>query len=160
MFVPTVPLWEPVLRGALIYAALLILLRLTGKRQVGQFTPFDLVLLLLVSEAVSNALSGGDDSVTGGLIVVATMLLLNLAVGWMTTRSPVVERRLEGRPQFLIKNGRVDYAVLRRESLSKNDLLAAIRQEGCFRPREVEYAVLETSGRISVRKREAPLAQT
>lgn len=154
MFESTVPLWEPVLRGALIYAAILLLLRITGKRQVGQFTPFDLVLLLLVSEAVSNALTGGDNSITSGVIAVATMLLLNLAVGWTTTRSTRLEHTLEGRPQFLIKNGRVDYGVMRREGLSKNDLLAAIRGQGCFRPGQVEYAVLETSGQISVRKRE------
>jgi uncharacterized membrane protein YcaP (DUF421 family) len=158
MFEPIVPLWEPVVRGLLIYLAVLLLLRFTGKRQVGQFTPFDLVLLLLVSEAVSNALSGGDNSITSGVITMATMLVANIAVGWITTRSVRLERVLEGRPQFLIKNGRVDYKVLRREMLSKNDLLAAIRQEGCFSPGEVEYAVLETSGRISVRKLETPAA--
>lgn len=156
MFEPTVPLWEPFIRGALTYVAVLVLLRLTGKRQVGQFTPFDLVLLLLVSEAVSNGLSGGDNSITSGVIAMATMLLLNLAVGWTTMRSMRFEHTLEGRPQFLIKKGRVDYKVLRQEMLSKNDLLAAIREQGCFRPSEVEYAVLETSGRISVRKRDAP----
>jgi uncharacterized membrane protein YcaP (DUF421 family) len=142
-----------VARGALIYLAVLLLLRLTGKRQVGQFTPFDLVLLLLVSEAVSNSLSGEDHSIVGAIISVATMLGLNQLLGWATTRSVRLERLVEGRPQFLIENGRVQYDVLRRESLSKNDLLAAIRTEGCFTPDEVEYAVLETSGRISVRRR-------
>jgi uncharacterized membrane protein YcaP (DUF421 family) len=154
MFTLTTPWWELVARGALIYLAVFLLLRLTGKRQVGQFTPFDLVLLLLISEACSNALSGGDGSLLGALILVGTMLVLNLAIGWVTERSSWVERFLEGRPRFLIKNGKVNYDVLRRESLSKNELLSALRQEGCFTPDEVEYAVLETSGRISVRRRD------
>lgn len=155
MFALTVPWWELVGRGAFVYLAVLLLLRLTGKRQVGQLTPFDLVLLLLISEACSNALSGGDDSLLAALILVTTLLGLNLAIGWVSGRSVWVERMFEGRPRFLIKDGKVDYETLRRESLSKNELLSAIRQEGCFSPEEVEYAVLETSGRISVRKRKS-----
>lgn len=153
MFSLTVPWWELLARGVIIYLAVFLLLRLTGKRQVGQLTPFDLVLLLLISEACSNALSGGDESVGGALVLIGTLLGLNLLIGWLTERSGLLERWLEGRPQFLIKNGKVDYDALQRESLSKNELLAAIRQEGCFTPDEVEYAVLETNGRISVRKR-------
>lgn len=153
MFALSIPWWEFVARGVIIYLAVLLLLRLTGKRQVGQFTPFDLVLLLLISEAVSNSLSGDDDSITGAVISVTTMLVLNQVLGWITTRSVRFERLIEGRPQFLIESGHVQYDVLKRESLSKNDLLAAIRREGCFTPDEVEYAVLETSGRISVRKK-------
>lgn len=153
MFDLTVPWWEFLARGIIVYLAAFLLLRIAGKRQLGQLTPFDLVLLLLISEACSNALSGGDESVIGALLLVGTLLCLNLGMGWLTERSFRLERVLEGRPQFLIKNGKVDYGVLRRESLSKNDLLSALRQEGCFTPGEVEYAVLETSGRISVRKR-------
>lgn len=153
MFTLTIPWWELLARGAIIYLAVFLLLRLTGKRQVGQFTPFDLVLLLLISEACSNAFSAGDDSVAAALIVVVTLLALNFLIGWVTERSVWVERVLEGRPRFLIRNGKVDYDMLRRESLSKNELLSAIRQQGCFSPDQVEYAVLETSGRISVRKR-------
>jgi uncharacterized membrane protein YcaP (DUF421 family) len=150
----SVPLWELIARGAAIYLFVFLMLRLTGKRQVGELTPFDLVLLLLISEACSNALAGGDESVLGAVIVATTPLAINLAIGWTSGRAFRIERVLEGRPRFLIKNGKVDYRALRKESISKNDLLSALRREGCFSPGEAGYAVLETSGRISVRRRE------
>jgi uncharacterized membrane protein YcaP (DUF421 family) len=148
----TVPWWQLAVRGGVMFLGVLLLLRLSGKRQVGELTPFDLVLLLLVSEAASPALTGGDESMTGAAIVIATMLALNAVLGRIGSRSHRVERTLEGRPRFLIRNGRVDYTMLRRESVSKNDLLAALRAEGCGTPNQAEYAVLETSGKISVKK--------
>lgn len=151
MFSLTVAWWELVLRGAIVFVSVLVMLRVTGKRQVGEFTPFDLVLLLLISEAASPSLTNGDNSWTGAMIVIATLLGLNALIGRLATRSRRFDRWLEGRPRFLIRRGRVQYGVLRRESISKNDLMAAIRAEGCERPSQVEYAILETSGRISVK---------
>lgn len=152
MFSLTVPWWELALRGAVVFISVLLMLRLSGKRQVGELTPFDLVLLLLISEAASPSLTNDDTSWTGAMIVIATMLVLNALIGRLAARSRRFDRWLEGRPQFLIRRGRVQYGVLRRESVSKNDLMAAIRAEGCNRPAQVEYAVLETSGKISVKK--------
>jgi len=153
MFNMTVPWWEIALRAACLYAVLFALIRITGKRQIGQFTPFDLILLMLLSEQASPALSGGDQSMLGALIGIAVLIGLNITVTVATSRSQRVERVVEGRPQFLIRDGRVDYAMLRRESVSKNDLMAAVRDGGCLRPSEVDWAVLETSGTITVRKR-------
>jgi len=152
MFSLTVPWWELALRGGVVFASVLLLLRLTGKRQVGELTPFDLVLLLLISEAASPALTAKEDSWTGSMIVIATMLVLNLVIGRLASRSRRFERWLEGRPQFLIRRGRVQYRALRREAVTKNDLMMALRAEGCNRPSQVEYAILETSGKISVKK--------
>src|SRR6188472_2694607 len=102
-----VPLWELVLRSAIVYGFLLVLLRLTGKRQVGQLAPFDLVLLLVLSNAVQNSMNGGDNSLLGGLISAITLIALNYVVGFATFKSKRLEALIEGRPVILIHNGRV-----------------------------------------------------
>ena len=154
MFDLELPLWEPFARAALVYVGLMILLRLTGKRQVGELTPFDIILLLLISESASQALHGGDRSIVGGALLVVTLLAVNWAVGKLGTRWRRFDRVLEGRPRLLIRHGHVDYAMLRKESISHNELMAALRSAGCFTPHQAEYAVLESSGQISVRRQE------
>ncbi len=154
MFDLTLPWWELILRGGGIYLTVILLLRISGKRELGQLTPFDFVLLMLISEGASNALTAGDDSWLAAVIVITTMLLLNAGLGYMTARHARVERWMEGRPRFLIREGRVLYAALRKETISNNELMAALRQNGCFRPSQVEYAILETTGEISVKKRD------
>jgi uncharacterized membrane protein YcaP (DUF421 family) len=154
MFELAVPWWELILRGAAIYVTVLALLRLGGKRQVGELTPFDLVLLLLISEAASPALTASSDSWLAVTIVIGTMLLVNFAIGRLTMRSRQFENLVEGRPRFLVRNGRVDYDTMRGEGISYRELLGALREAGCFTPKQAEYAVLEASGRISVRKRD------
>jgi uncharacterized membrane protein YcaP (DUF421 family) len=140
-------------RGGAVYATVLALLRLGGKRQVGELTPFDLVLLLLISEAASPALTAKADSWLAATIVIATMLAVNYGVGIVSSRWRRFEDAVEGRPQFLVRNGCVDYAAMRRESVSHRELLSALREAECFTPRQAEYAVLEASGRISVKKK-------
>src|SRR5512146_3587440 len=95
----SVPWWELVVRGIIVYAFLLILLRLTGKRQVGQLAPFDLVLLLVLSNAVQNSMNAGDNSLVGGLISATTLIGLNYLVGLVTHRYKMLEAVVEGRPQ-------------------------------------------------------------
>src|SRR5690606_12014451 len=147
------PIWESLTRATLIYVFLLIAIRLTGKRQVGELTPFDIVILLLISEAVSEALNAGKDSLLNAAILVVLLLLLNWGIAFLGTRWKRFDRGLEGRPQLLIRDGRVDYALMRKESISYNELLASLRAEKCLTPHQAEYAVLETSGKISVRKK-------
>ncbi len=154
MFDLATPWWELVARGAAMYATVLALLRLGGKRQVGELTPFDLVLLLLISEAASPALTAQADSWLASTIVIVTMLALNIAIGYASLRWRSFESAVEGRPRFLVRRGKVDYGALRRESISRRELLSALREGGCFSPRDAEYAVLEASGRITVRKRD------
>src|SRR6266576_6883654 len=89
--------WEFVVRAVIVYGFLLVILRLTGKRQVGQLAPFDLLLLLVLSNAVQNSMNGGDNSVTGGMILTATLVGLNSCVGWLTFRSKAIEGMIEGR---------------------------------------------------------------
>jgi uncharacterized membrane protein YcaP (DUF421 family) len=153
MFDLAVPWWELAARGATVYLTVLVLLRFSGKRQVGELTPFDLVLLLLTGEAASPALTAKADSWLSSTIVIVVMLALNFLIGAASLRWRRFENAMEGRPQFLLRGGKVDYAMLRRESISHRELLSALRQAECFSPRDAEYAVLETSGRITVKKR-------
>src|SRR5256885_3169606 len=94
--------WELILRVVIIYGFLLVILRLSGKRQVGQLAPFDLVLLLVLSNSVQNAMNGGDNSVLAGLIFAAALVLMNYVVGFATYKSKKIEALIEGRPEGLI----------------------------------------------------------
>ena len=154
MWMPTLPWWEFVARAAIIYAFLLVLLKITGKRQVGQLAPFDLVLLLVLSNAVQNAMNGGDNTVTAGIILAATLVGLNWVVGFVTSKNKRLEVLIEGKPQILIHDGHVDRAVMERERLTQHELDAALRAAGCASVADVHFAILENNGRISVRVRD------
>lgn len=150
-----VPWWELVVRGVVVYAFLLILLRITGKRQVGQLAPFDLVLLLVLSNAVQNSMNAGDNSLVGGLLSATTLVGLNFLVGLMTYRSKRLEAIIEGRPQVLIHNGKLFEDVMARAKLTHHELNAALRQAGCTCSEDVHLAILEDNGSISVVARHA-----
>jgi len=144
------PWWEFVLRALLVYGFLLVGLRLTGKRQVGQLAPFDFVMLLVLSNAVQNSMNAGDNTVLGGFILVATLLALNALMGWWTWRSKRAETLLEGRPQILVHNGILDEAMLASERITRHELMAAVRQAGVSDVADIRVAILETNGRINV----------
>ena len=150
MWTLSLPWWEFIIRGCIVYIFLLILIRITGKRQVGQLAPFDLILLLVLSNAVQNAMNGGDNSVGGGLISAVTLVLLNYAVGMATYRSKTLEGIIEGRPDVLIHNGTLFPAVMKRAKLTHHELNAALRQAGCVSVEEVHTAILENNGSLSV----------
>ena len=145
-----VPVWELIFRGVVVYLFLLALLRITGKRQVGQLAPFDLVLLLVLSNAVQNSMNGGDNSLVGGLISAATLVSLNFLVGLMTYRSKTLEALIEGRPQILVHNGKLYADVMAHAKLTHHELDSALRQAGCNCLEEVHSAILENNGSISV----------
>ena len=144
------PVWELVLRSALVYAFLLLLLRLTGKRQIGQLAPFDLVLLLVLSNAVQNSINGGDNSLLGGLVSAVTLVGLNLGIGFATFRSKPLEALIEGRPLVIIHNGHVFEDVMRHAKLTHHELASALRRAGCSSAEDVQAAILENNGSISV----------
>ena len=142
--------WEFVLRGIIIYFFLIALLRLTGKRQVGQLSPFDLVLLLVLSNAVQNAMNGGDNSVVGGMISAVTLVGVNWIVGVLTYRSKKLEALVEGRPDVLIRDGKLFQQTLERAQLTHHEVMTALREAGCASVEEVRAALLENDGSISV----------
>lgn len=144
------PWWEFVVRALLVYGFLLLFLRLTGKRQVGQLAPFDLVLLLVLSNAVQNSMNAGDNTVSVGFILVLTLLAANGAVGWLSYRSKRVEGLVEGKPLILVHNGEADERVLAQERITRHELMAAIRQVGLTDMEQVRVAILENNGRINV----------
>jgi len=152
----TVPWLELVLRAVIVYIFLLVLLRFTGKRQVGQLSSFDLVLLLVLSNAVQNAMNGGDDSVLAGIILASVLVLLNSLVGLATYKSKKLEALMEGRPLILIHNGKLFTDVMERERLTRHELNAALRAASCASVEEVHWAILETNGHITVQQRKNP----
>jgi uncharacterized membrane protein YcaP (DUF421 family) len=149
----SLPWWEFIARALVVYIFLLVILRVTGKRQVGQLAPFDLVLLLVLSNALQNAMNGGDNSVTGGVISAVTLIGLNWAIGYATFRNKKTARFVEGRPQVIVHNGQVYRDIMEHERLTQDELDAAIRLAGCASIHDVHFAILENNGQISVRAR-------
>ena len=156
MFEMSMPWWEFILRAVVVYVVLLGMIRISGKRTMGQFTAFDMLLIVLLGNAVQNALLGKDTSMTGGLLLAATLIVLNWSVGLLTSRSRKMERLLEGVPVVLAHNGNVYRDVLRRELVSQNDFEEALRQAGELTLKDVHFAILETDGRISVVPKRKP----
>ena len=145
-----IPVWELVLRSTVVYVFLIALIRFTGKRQIGQLAPFDLVLLLVLSNSVQNSMNGGDNSLAGGLVSAVTLVALNYGIGYATFRNKRLERLVEGRPQLVIHNGHIFEDVMRRAKLTHHELASALRQSGCSCPQDVQAAILENNGSISV----------
>jgi len=150
LWIPDIPIWEKIFRSVVIYLFILIAFRFTGKRQVGQLTPFDLVLLLIISNVVQNAVIGNDNSLGGGILGAVTILAVNWGVVELSFRFKSFRRVMESTPTVLIHNGKILNEGLRRERLTLEDLQAAIRKNGLIDAEQVRFAVLEDSGQISV----------
>ena len=152
MFDLSLPWWQFIVRGALVYLALMLFLRCSGKRTVGEFTPFDLLVVILVGETAQGALTGGDESVLGALIVAATLVALNYLIGFASARSQLIDKLVEGEPVVIVRNGRVLKEVMRRNNLPQTDLEEAMRKSQVTDPSDVAIAMLETNGEITVIK--------
>ena len=150
MLMPTIAIPELLLRVTLVYLALLLLLRIVGKRHVGELAPFDLVVLLILSEGVQNALIADDKSITSGLIAATTLFALNYLIGYVSWRSKEAGRAIEGAPRVLVRNGEILKDTMPREQITHAELLEAMRREGCTSISRVRYAVLEPDGDITI----------
>ena len=137
-------------RGLLIYFFLILLLRATGKRQIGQMSPFDLVLLMVLSNAVQNSMVGGDTSVSAGLNLAVTLVAANWIVGKVTTSSRTMEQLIEGSPQVLFHNGKIYEKILSEDQITRQELIAAVHKAGYNDLNEVRTAILENDGSISI----------
>jgi uncharacterized membrane protein YcaP (DUF421 family) len=149
MFVLALPVAEKILRPVVVYIFLVVGLRLAGKRELAQLNPFDLVVLLTLSNTVQNAIIGDDNSVTGGVIGAATLLLLNYLVVRFLYRHARLDRFVEGAPGVLIENGKIREHQLAKEVLTRQELDAAAHRQGIGSLEDVERAVLEPGGTIS-----------
>ena len=150
MFNLAVPWWELVIRGLIVYLFLIGLLRLTGKRQIGEFSPLDLILLLILSNAVQNSMSAGDNSLIGGLISATTLVGINYFVNLLMFKNKKFEAILEGGPQVLISQGKIFEEVMNDAKLTRLELDSTLRLAGYFELKKVKLAILENNGRVSV----------
>ncbi|MBB2897058.1 DUF421 domain-containing protein [Pseudomonas sp. AS2.8] len=142
---------ESVLRAAAIYAFLLVLFRLTGRRALSEITTFDFVLLLVIGEATQQALLGDDFSVINAFVVIATLVLIDILLSLFKERSPRVGRFLDGVPLIVVEYGKPLTERLRKARLTEEDILEAARQsQGLERLEQIRFAVLEKNGQISV----------
>jgi uncharacterized membrane protein YcaP (DUF421 family) len=150
IFQLSAPWWHFVLRAVAVYLLVMLLVRMSGKRAVGQFTPFDLVLLILIGNAVQNGMNGGDNSLTGAIILAVCLIVLNYGVAYVAARSRRARIFIEGEAVVLARNGKVFRDVLRRELVSNADFLEAMRETGCSGIERIRLATLETNGHISI----------
>jgi uncharacterized membrane protein YcaP (DUF421 family) len=162
MFPGTHVLLGILLRTAAIYLVVLIGVRLSGKREVGQMTPFDLTLLLLLSNAVQNAMTGPDTSVWGGVVAAGTLLILNYLIAEVAGANRRFRKFVEGQPSLLIHDGEIISAHMAKEHVSADELHRALREHGIADYKDVALAVLEVDGSISCLKYDdlAPTAHT
>jgi len=155
-WLPEIPLTEKILRSLIVYFFLLVMFRLLGKREVAQMTVFDLIVLLILSNALQNAMIGPDNSVSGGLIGATAILVVNWLVGRAAFSNRWFERAVEGVPVLLVHGSHLVEKNMRRANISKEELLSALRSQGAFSLDDVIAAVLEPSGRISVLRSKDP----
>ena len=142
---------DAVLRGLFVYLFLLLMFRIAGRRTVGEMTSFDFVLLLIISEAAQNAMTGNDYSVTNGVLVITTLVGLDILFTLWKHHSGFVERWLDGLPMILVDNGRPITHLMDRARVDVEDILASAREsQGLERMDQIKYAVLEVGGGISV----------
>ena len=159
MFPLPLPVLEKLLRPVIVYLVLVILLRVFGKRELAQLNPFDLVVLLSLSNTVQNAIIGEDNSITGGVIGAFSLLAINWIVAQILFRSPKLTRLIGGRSTILVRNGKMDKAAMKRESLTPDELLSAIHRQGFPHLSEVAVCQLEPNGTFYVEAREPGMSE-
>ena len=158
MFQLPLPILEKLLRPIIVYLALVLLLRVFGKRELAQLNPFDLVVLLSLSNTVQNAIIGDDNSVTGGIVGAVSLLAINWFVVRMLFRSRKLTRALEGRSAVLVKDGQIDKRALQRESLTLEELIEVIHRQGFENLHKVRRCELEPNGTFYVEAFEPSIA--
>jgi uncharacterized membrane protein YcaP (DUF421 family) len=142
---------DAIARGVVMYFFLLVLFRIAGRRTLGQMTNFDLVLLLIISEATQNAMLGNDFSVTNGILVILTLVGIDIGLSLLKQRFPQVERHLEGLPLVLVDRGRPLKDLMCKARIDEQDILSSAREKhGLERMEQIKYAVLEAHGEISI----------
>ncbi len=155
MFAMTVPLWEIVLRTVVVYLVVLLLLRFAGKRELGQMSVIDLVVILVIANAVQNSLNGGDASLIGGLVSAATLVGINLFFDRFGRRMPFLSALVREEPTVLMQHGRLIERNLDREDIEKEEIEMEAREHGIPDLEPVDMAVLEADGSISIIAKES-----
>jgi uncharacterized membrane protein YcaP (DUF421 family) len=151
MFHVPLPITEKILRPVIVYLCLIVFLRLFGKRELAQLNPFDLVVLLSLSNTVQNAMIGDDNSVTGGVVGALSLLAINWLLMWVLYRAPKVNAALEGKKSTLIQGGVVDEEELKKQILTQEELISVLNKNGFNDPADVDLCVLEPNGTFYVK---------
>lgn len=154
IFIPDTPVLELVVRGSLMYLALFCMLRIMLRRQAGTLSTTDLLLIVLLADAAQNGMAADYGSVPDGIILVITLIFWNYALDWLGYHVPAFERFLNPQPLLLVKNGRIIYANMRRELITKEDLMSRLREKGVNNLKEVQRAWVEGNGKITLIKKE------
>jgi uncharacterized membrane protein YcaP (DUF421 family) len=150
MFHLPLPFAEKILRPVVVYLCLIVFLRLFGKRELAQLNPFDLVVLLSLSNTVQNAIIGDDNSVTGGILGAFSLLAINWILMWVLYRAPKLNAALEGKKSTLIRGGEVNVTELKKQTLTHEELISVLNKNGFNDPSEVDMCVLEPNGTFYV----------
>jgi uncharacterized membrane protein YcaP (DUF421 family) len=145
---------DSVIRAAVVYAFIFLLFRISGKRTLAEVTPFDLVLALIMSEAIQQALIDADNSLTNAFLVVTTLIAIDAALLWGTQRWKGLDRVVNGLPLVILEDGKLLRDRMDREWVVTDDILTAARQQGLARLDQIKYAILERDGNITVIPRE------
>jgi uncharacterized membrane protein YcaP (DUF421 family) len=145
-----VPAWDLVLRAVVVYVSILVLLRVSGKRQLGQMGAGEFVAILLISNAVQNSMNGGDNSLVGGLLLATVIISLSAAYTYATYRSKFCSVLLEGTPRLMVHDGKPIARNFRKERLSMAEMTALLRKQGVHHISELKSAVLESDGTLSI----------
>lgn len=141
---------ELLIRGVAVYAVLLVLLRLSGKREMGQFSPIEFVSIMLISNAVQNSMNGGDNSLVGGLFLALILIMFSSGIGYFSYRSKKFRRWVEGTPTLIIRHGKIVEPSLRRERITHDELITMLRRQGIRHLSEVDSGIFESDGRLTV----------
>lgn len=150
LMTPNVPVVNLIVRGLVVYLSVVILLRVSGKRQMGQMGATEFVAILLISNAVQNSMNGGDNSLTGGLVLACVLIVLSASISYLTFRSSMFRKVFEGTPTLVIRDGKLIEKNLYRESLSEPELHALLRKQGVHHLSEISLAILESDGTLSI----------
>ena len=153
LFSTSFPYWHFIIRAIIVFVFVLIMLRLGGKRQIGQMGTGEFVAILLISNAVQNSMNGGDNSITGGMILSIVIISLSVFVAYITYKSKKIENIIQGSPTLLIHKGRILHKHLEKELLNIHELRVLLRKQGIHNLDEIGEAVLESDGYISVIKK-------
>ncbi|MEJ8835621.1 DUF421 domain-containing protein [Ramlibacter sp. AN1133] len=152
MFDMDLPWWEFIVRAGVVYLVLLAMVRISGKRTVGQFTPFDLVVVMLLSEAVSGSINGQDASLPGGLIAAATLIALDMLIAVGSSRSRRFDAAMQGKPVLVGRDGVIYDDVLRSQRVPRSDIDKALRDADC-EIEDMRMAILEADGNINIMRK-------
>ncbi len=161
LFFTDIPLWNLFIRAVVVYLCVLLLLRIAGKRQMGQMEATEFVALLLISNAVQNAMNGGDNSLTAGLFLAAVLIGTSALMTFLTFKSRLVRNIFEGTPRLLVHKGKIISENISKEFISESELRILLRKQGFHHLADVEVAILEADGSLSITGHHpAPVSKT